>query len=614
MSGGKGGRGNKSAVGTLNQKSMQKGGGTPKAPVAEKKPPPKVLQKTQITVQLPAIVTTQTVMTAASINAVATSGQPVSLSLTDGGPVVAQVQFAAAGAQAFFAACGPGPDHEAGKLTVNVVVTLPVREIAVANKGPFNYGEALTAEMIGATATGQGDAVSVTVLNPSPEGFAQVGVAPNVRITAAGLANAWQGATVDETIVITPKPRTVTARAPNKKIEFKVGQTLTTAAFGGRVSEGTDVSSFVTPPGGLLTAVGPVDVQLKVSAVGNYAEAVSPVVQITVAKGTPVITWPPVPAVVVNAPLDGTYLCATIDPPALAPNLVYVPALNGTLATAGTAFLKVSYAGDANWNAASAERRVLVAANQSEASGYQSMRDGTGSLRPANADSPNGRMYTKWDNDEDGIKTKAKELMGTYQDKTPWEIEADLLKQPGVERHGTEDEPLFTFPNGLQARLKYFGDKHNRNATFCLEGRTTAGPSATQNDIAFKITPEGVAAAKGPGVNDMDQRTDLDEDQWAAHKKGASSATHLECRKKDDPVIDWGRIAGGTIARGTDLAPVLASITVSGGCKFTIKVGKMLASTMSKDAKFFNDTTIHVDVEKNDRYRGISLNKAVRLT
>jgi len=103
MSGKKGNRG-KSAVGTLNQKSLQKGGAQPKKPEAEKKPPPKVLQKTQITVQLPAKITTQTIMTAASINAVATSGQPVSLSLTDGGPAVAQVQFAAAGAPAFFAA------------------------------------------------------------------------------------------------------------------------------------------------------------------------------------------------------------------------------------------------------------------------------------------------------------------------------------------------------------------------------------------------------------------------------------------------------------------------------------------------------------------------------
>lgn len=605
---------NKSAVGTLNAKSLEKGGPQAKSPSQQQKPPPKVLQKTQITVQLPPKITTQTIMTATSINAVATSGQPVSLSLTDGGPVVAQVQFAAAGAQTFHAACGPGPDHEAGKLSVPVVVELPVRVITVAHKGPFVYGEALTAEMIGATATGEGDPLALTVLMPSPDGFAQVGIGPNIRVTAKGKANTWLDGTADETILITPKPRKVWARKAGAKVAFKVGQTLAIATFGGRVSDGTDVPTFSLPPGGLLTTVGDVDVQLKAVAVGNYAEAVSDVIKIKVDKGTPVITWPPVPSVVVNVPLDGNHICAVIDPPALAPALDYDPVLGGRIATAGTAFLKVTYADNANWNGASAERRVLVAASVQEAAGYKAMRDGTGSIRPGNPLSANGQMYAKWDADQGSIKTQAKELMDKYQDKTPWEIETELLKLPGVQRHGTDEEPLFTLPNGLQARLKYFGDKNNRNATFCLEGRTTTGPSATQEDIAFKVTPEGVAAAKGPGMHDMVQPGGQTEGQWANYKKGACAATHLECRKKEDAVIDWGGIASGSVKRGTPMMPLLETITVSGGCEFTLSVGRQQKSAMSKDAKFFNESTIRIEVTKNDRYRGVTESKTVAVT
>jgi hypothetical protein len=242
------------------------------------------------------------------------------------------------------------------------------------------------------------------------------------------------------------------------------------------------------------------------------------------------------------------------------------------------------------------------------------MRDGTGSVRPADPMSVNGQMYAKWDADENGIKTQAKELMDKYQDKTPWEIETELLKLPGVQRHGTDEEPLFTLPNGLQARLKYFGDKNNRNATFCLEGRTTTGPSGTQVDIAFKVTPEGVAAAKGPGVNDMVKPVGQTESEWAQYKKGACSATHLECRKKEDPVIDWGGLASGSVKRGTDTMPLLATIKVSGGCKFTLKVGSQLSTALSKDARFFNESTIQIEVTKNDRYRGVTASKKVALT
>ncbi|MGH7041771.1 MAG: hypothetical protein ACREFY_06535 [Acetobacteraceae bacterium] len=493
-----------------------------------------------ITYTAPTGVTTQTEITLSSLNAAAQPAAP--LTLVRGTEKTALVRFGKPGeGQKFRIDAAETDTHQAGSVTVTVAVGLPRRTITWTPPKEIVWGTALTLKTLGATATGEGDGL---VLDP-PDGILAVGEAVPLTITAPGAGGKWLEGTATASVKVTLAPRSIDWILPPK---LPVTQKVTPEFLKASVSAGAGAFTVTAPAGGNFVAVGQGQpVTIVVAATKTHA-AVSKSGTVEAVKAVPKLTWAAPKPVVVGTSLSATQLNAKIAPDSLKTSLVYDPADGTDLPTAGTRFLRVRFAGDARHEAASADVRLLVATSEETKRGSEAMRDGSAWTKPTSGKA--AQRVKEWKDDDgsdpNSLKMMGQQLMREIGTMTPEELNAhlDALQKttPGSARTaqgGTYPNTIWTFGNGLQIRYKSNGDMHNPGEPmFCIEARTSEGPSAGGGDIAFKVTSEGVPAAKGPG--DTKVPDDIgDPGDIAAFQSGAARTTHLFCRPKEKQVIVW---------------------------------------------------------------------------
>jgi hypothetical protein len=496
-------------------------------------------QVPDITYVPPEGVTTQTEITLGSLRAATTSS--AALRLVRGNETTATVRFARPGAgQKFRIEADETDTHQAKSETVSVTVGLPQRRITWTPPQEIVWGTALTIGSLKARADGEGDELT---LDP-PDGLLPVGEAVPLKVTAPGARDKWLDGTATATVKVTLAPRTIDWVLPAK---LSVAQKVTREFLKATVSAGAGTFTVTAPAGGTFDAVGQgVDVAIAVAATATHAAATRSG-KVEVVKAVPKLTWAAPRPVVVGATLSDTQLNARIEPTSLKPSLVYDPGDGTDLATAGTVFLRVRFAGDARHEAVSAEVRLLVAASEDARRGSEAMRDGSAWTKPTSGKA--AQRVREWEDDDgsdpNSLKMMGQRLMAEIGGMTPEELNAHLdelqRKTPDSARTtqpGTYPNIIWTFKNGLQIRYKSNGDMHDPGKPmFCIEARTSEGPSNGGGDVAFKVTSDGVPAAKGPG--DTKVPDGLDEDEAEAFRSGAARTTHLFCRPKEKQAIVW---------------------------------------------------------------------------
>lgn len=551
-----------------------------------------------ISFNLPTEVTTQTGLTLASLAAAANPA--ATLSLVQAGAAVDLVRFPVAGPASFVIAAATGEDTLPTRQDVSVTVILPTRQVTWTPPGPMVFGTPVTVASLGASATGEGGPL---LLDP-PDGILQVGASPNLHITAPGTPGVWLDGVKNETVAVTPAPRTLVAKLPGKR-RYKLNETLDAALFNAKPAVGEGTAAIIAPAGGVLAAAGAVVIVLDVPASGNYAAA-SRTLKINVDKGTPTLAWVP-KAMIRNTKLGAEQLNAEIDPVVLKTELVYTPAFDTLMTTAAPQFLSVRFPGNANWDVATREARLEVLASAEAVAGNVATQNGT-SMRTPTAGSGAEAALLNWTNDKDEVKTQAGRIMEDLSGKTGLEMQTYLDQLQGAKRHGIKNaiEPIWTLPNGLQARLKFEGDKFNPKVMFSLEVRLTNGPSADQREVAFKITADGKAAAKGPG--DVIPPASLwDEAKREQFKKGACSATHLQCRPKEPQVLTWAVVDGQVVKTKTTMWDLFKDATCLGGAELSFFLDRQKKTRKELEGLQFQmtgDVKLSVETTKTDHFTG----------
>ena len=324
---------------------------------------------------------------------------------------------------------------------------------------------------------------------------------------------------------------------------------VTPALLNAAVTAGEGAFTVTAPAEGKFTATGAgQDVTITVAATRTHA-AKTRTGKVEVVRAVPEITWAAPKPVVVGTALSATQLAAKIRPDSLKKDLVYDPADGTNLATAGNMFLRVSFAGNALYAPARKEVRLLVATDAQTLRGSEAMRDGSAWKKPTTGVA--AQRVQEWEDDDGSdpasLKMMGQRLMDEISRMTPEELNAHLDKlqtettdSARTEQPGTYPNTIWTFKNGLQIRYKSNGDMHNPGTPmFCIEARTSEGPSSGGAEVAFKLTSEGVPAAKGRGDIDLPGDIAGDDGATEAFKSGALRTTHLFCRPKETQVIVW---------------------------------------------------------------------------
>lgn len=274
----------------------------------------------------------------------------------------------------------------------------------------------------------------------------------------------------------------------------------------------------------------------------NYKETPPLEVDIDVTKQNPVITWKEPKPLVAPATLTKTQLNAVRvkGDQALAYNLKENDVLN-----VGTFFLTATHAESEKFERGTKTVRLMVYANAAQGKGFEDMRSGS-AWDTTTLSTDEIALLSDWNNDKNGMKAKAKELMGSLKEMSGPELKAymnSLVTDPSKMVDETVTNPskacpnlLWALPDGMQVRYKPNGDVFCPDPMFCIEARTSPACSQNSSDVAFKVTVDGVAASKGPAQN---KATTLPHYEVQSYNSGTCGATHLMCAPKVDQPIEW---------------------------------------------------------------------------
>lgn len=539
---------------------------------------------------VPPVITTQSKLTLKSLK-VTTTGDG-SLKLVRKGEETTAVAFTGAGSGQKFSITSIETDEfRDASIEVSVSVVAPKREITWSPPTSLKSGEKVTIESLQASATGEGGDL---VLEPA-DGVLDPGDAVTLTIKAPGKNGVWTTGEETATVRVTRSDRKITWTLPT---DLAIGDVLTPKKVKATLSLGKEDEQdlvITEPKGGVLSHSGDkVAVTLESPETKLYSET-SLSGTVSVSKANTIIEWPTPAPVVRNTELSKTQLNATTTPSELAKKLRYSPEMKTKLASVGTATLKAVYNGNSKQLPASKEVRIMVGASQGEVTGTKKMLDGSAWRKPTDDESE--ALLKSWDEDDGssatGIKTQATKIMTDVSTMTGEELidYMDRLVPDSSDRavqnpNGDHPNQIWKLPNGLQIRYKSKGDKRNPDVPmFCIEGRLSDGFSASQADIAFKVTPDCVPAAKGPGATIVP--TDLTtESQREAFISGTCRATHLFCRPKDAQVISW---KPEDIEEGEPLGDKQLNARTRGGATVTYECGGSSISAGHKLPKGSHD-------------------------
>jgi hypothetical protein len=497
-------------------------------------------KEVKISFTQPVGITTQTAITLETLHAVA---EPVvQLELRQAGAATDAVRFANPGGSQKFQIVAAEPDtHYGTSVTVAVDVVLPVRKITWSPPQEIIWGTPITIESLGAKATGAG---GPPMLDP-PDGKLAVGDAVPLKIVAPGVKGKWLDAEEKASVKVTRVVRRIIWKLP---ASLAFDQLVTPELLKATASEGAGALTVTAPAGGRFTAVGDaVDLTVTLAETASHSSATL-TGQVKVVKAVPELTWTTPNSALKDAKLSGTQLNAIIKPTSLKAALVYSPADGTDLAVAGNMFLRVRFPGDDKYEPVSREVRLQVMENENAKLGSDAARKGGAWTKPTSGVA--GARVKAWEEDDGtdpkSLKMMGQQVMSKISQMTAEELNAELdalqastPESASNQTGGTYPNKIWTFKNGLQVRYKKNGDIHNPGKRmFCVEVRTTPGPSTSQAEVAFKVTADGDPAAKGPGDTKLPAGI-TDEADKAQFKDGAQSATHLFCRPKEAQVITW---------------------------------------------------------------------------
>jgi len=244
--------------------------------------------------------------------------------------------------------------------TVTLVVNKATPTIGWPAPTAIDYGTALSATQLNATASLAGSSVPGTFLyTPAAGTHPSAGNQPlNVAFTPTDTAN-YARASATVTLVVNKATPGITWANP-AAIDYGTALSATqlnaTATAAGSPVPGT---FLYTPAAGVKPSAGnqTLNVAFTPTDSANYAAA-SATVNITVAKGAPAINWGTLSSIGYGTLLSATQLNASANVPG---TFAYTPA-SGTMLAAGTQTLKADFTPDdtVNYTAASATASLIV--------------------------------------------------------------------------------------------------------------------------------------------------------------------------------------------------------------------------------------------------------------
>ena len=506
--------------------------------------------------------------------------------------------------------------YEAAAVTVKLQVKKLVPEIVWEAPDPVDHvsgGFKLTVQQLNASVTpGAGALVYAPALNhPLPPGTHEL----EVSCAATELCEA---ASLKVKFTVR-KQRAVVTWATPAAVEYVDGGFLLT---------GTQLSATALPAVDLLfepplnTPLAAGEHVLKVKpAKPNEVEFAEAAVTLVVKRKAAVITWSEPAAVVAGGP---TFTLTDAQNNAVRTAgesvLTYAPPTGGTVPV-GSNLLTANHAQSANYGSASRSVRLNVYANADRKSGYDALRGG-GGFKPATP--LNGAISAQWNADTGGIKTQAQTLMKDMQDMTGPELLTymnNLVANPGDRQlqPGAYPNYMWKLPNGLQVRYKPNGDVHvNPSGTvpvpmFCIEVRTpgVGGFSASQNDIATKVSSDGGLSPKGPGQTSIPAGPGSND-----FVAGSVEATHLRCRQNPiaqtivaPPSVDLPHGTKLSVAAlGIRLEPGNGAITLNPAIDTVLPVGdnQVVAISAAATDRFAAAGPVNVVVNVKKAKPGLS--------
>ncbi len=337
-----------------------------------------------------------------------------------------------------------------------------------------------------------------------------------------------------KTVEIEVKPK-ITWEAPKTSMTY--GDKLSSTQLNATV-EPKGVTLVYSPPLNTVLDAGNQQTLRVTAQVGDNLNAASKEVRIDVNKAPTIITWSDPKPVKKDTVLSDTQLNAKSN---RAGALVYTPAKNTKLSDVKTYWLMVTQEATSNYMSAVRQVRLMVGASQNALNGFNGVNDGSKWYQD-NLTPQAQQVLNNWNADTDGMKTQGQKIMKDLSGKTAEEL-IDYMnklvpkKEDRKSTGGDYPNEIWKLPNGLQVRYKSKGDKRNVGVPmFCIEGRTTAGFSSGQTDIAFKVSSSGVPTAKGSKDT---RKSNLNSTEDERYLNGACKATHLYCEPKLTPVIEW---------------------------------------------------------------------------
>ncbi len=489
--------------------------------------------------------------------------------------------------------------HLAAEKTVSIEVAKATPVITWEDPEPVDVGVELSDTQLNAACT------SDAVLEYTP--------AKGTRTTKAG----------DLTLRV-DAPETDRYAAAFKNVTLKVNkpkQTITWANPADIVYEtklsATQLNATLTKGNGALTYNPAKDAvlevgehKLKVTAAETTEWAkTEKEVTIKVTKAKSVIEWKTPAPIAKNTKIEPA-LTATVKKGGT--TLTYVPDKDTKFTTEGNQFLTVKNNDTTNFFPTRAFVRLQIMNSAESVKGFKETADGTRWKKPST--SPNKEVCDAWDADTDGMKTQGQKLMKDLSQLTGPEIKTYMDKlvtssSDKTYQGGTYPNHIWKFANGLQVRYKPSGDAFSSTPMFCIEGRSSSGFSASQSDIAFKLTGDGVPTAKGPGNSDITMPGGYNSSKKSKFRSGCARSTHHMCRPKEDQVIAWDTPPKITLPDKVGPLHLNATLTVGDGAlTYTPVSGTRLAAgtrgllvkAAATDAYKETTKTVNVEVEKGE--------------
>ncbi len=233
--------------------------------------------------------------------------------------------------------CDPLGGQRGSSYTFDITMAYLQVRLQWAPKPEWTTTEPVTAQTLGVTSNNRNARFLVTV--PAGGRFTEAGDAVPIRVEV--VADEWfRGPPLVGTVKVVKVKPTITLTAPKA---VAVGTAVSAAVIAQTAPE--PLQPTYAPAGNsLFNTAG--DVLVTASFVGNDRFAAADPVTVTVkVAAKPVITWPPLPQVVVGTMADDKILCATVQPQGLA--LSWTPAPNSALNTVGDVTLTAIFDGNA---------------------------------------------------------------------------------------------------------------------------------------------------------------------------------------------------------------------------------------------------------------------------